>query len=288
MKPHLRTLYVFHVAVSFTLVLTALGWALSVPAAAQTPHGTLLQVLVENSDNTVAIRLIADQALYGEIQEITVEPFRLFVDFANIVPKVAAVIPIEKAGVRQIRVALNQNDPPVTRVVLDLTQQHLYQIEQDSENREYRIVVHSSDTKIKPKLTDIRTHPSSDPLVSLSPVLRSDYVAWFTHTTEELEQLLASAVEEVEMRNDSPETIQTDWDRLRAEHELVMPPSSFQVAHNTLKAVIQLGHLATMKTADSDETQGHPNTARRGAELLLKHARSLVESKLDSQKENFR
>ncbi|GEM_PF-7111280 len=288
MKPRLKTLNVLHATVSFTVLLTVLGWAVSMTAAAQAHQGTLLQVSIENSDNTVTIRLIADQALYGKIQEITVEPFRLFVDFANIVPKVAAITPIEKAGVRQIRVALNQSDPPVTRVVLDLTQQHPYQIEQDSENREYRIVIHSSDASVKPKFTDIREHPSSESRFSLTPALSNDYVVWFSRTTEELEQLLKSPPEQVEMKNDSPEAIQTDWDRLRTEHGSVMPPSSLQIAHNTLTVVIQLGRLATMKTANSDETQDASNAARRGAELLLERARNLVESQVDIQKENFR
>lgn len=288
MKPHLRTLTVFHAAVSFTLVLTVLSWALSVSAAAQTRHGTLLQVVIENSDDAVAIRLIADQALYGEIHEIAVEPFRLFVDFINIVPQVAAVTPVEKAGVRQIRVALNQIDPPVTRVVLDLTQQHSYRIEQDLKNLEYRIVVHSSDANTKTKLNDIRTDSQSDPPVSLTPTLLNDYVVWFTRATEEFEQLLSSDPEQVEMKNESQESIQTDWDRFRTEHGLVIPPPSLQVAHNTLRAAIQLGHLATIKTANPDETQTDPNAARRGAELLLRRARSLVESHLGNQKESLR
>ena len=288
MKSHLRTLNVFHAAVSFTVLLTALGSALSVPVAAQARQGTSLHVSIENSDNTVAIRLIADQALHGDIQEITVEPFRLFVDFSNIVPEVATVTPVEKAGLKQIRVALNQIDPPVTRVVLDLTQQHPYHIEQDLEKLEYRIVLHSPNASPKSTLNDTKTAPQSEPLVSLMPVLLNDYVVWFTRTTEELEQLLASNPEQVDMRNNSPEAMQADWDRLRTEHGLMMPPSPLQVAHNTLRVVIQLGSLVTIKTANSDETQDAPNAARRGAELLLERARNLVESQVDIQKENFR
>ena len=288
MNPHLRTLNVFRAAVSFTIVPTLLGLALSVQAVAQTHHGTLQQVSIEGSDNDVTVRLIADQALYGEIHEITVEPFRLFVDFTNIVPKVSAVTPVEKAGVRQVRVALNQIDPPVTRVVLDLTQQHAYQIEHHLENLEYRIVVRSSDAGTKPELGDIKKGAQSEPLASLTPALLSDYMVWFTRATEEFDRLLSLEPEQVEMKNESPESIQANWKRLQAEHGLVMPPSSLQVAHNTLRAAIQLGHLATIKTANPDETQADPNAARRGAELLLRRARSLVESHLVNQKEDFR
>lgn len=288
MNPHLRTLNVFRAAVSFTIVPTLLGLALSVQAVAQTHHGTLLQVLIESSDNDVAVRLIADQALYGEIHEITVEPFRLFVDFANIVPKVSAVTPVEKAGVRQVRVALNQIDPPVTRVVLDLTQQHPYQIEHHLENLEYWIVVRSSDAGTKPKLRDIKKGAQSEPLVSLTPALLSDYMLWFTRATEEFEQLLSSGPEQVEMKNESQESIRTNWKRLQTEHGLITPPSSLQVAHNTLRAAIQLGQLTTIKTANPDETQADPNAASRGAELLLRRALSLVESHLVNQEEDFR
>jgi len=287
-SPHLRTLNVFHAAVSFTLVLTLLGWLLSVQAAAQTRHGTLVQISIENSDNDVAIRLIADQALYGEIQEITVEPFRLFVDFANIVPKVAAVTPVETVGVRQVRVALNQIDPPVTRVVLDLTQQHPYQIEQHLENLEYRIIVRSSDAGTKTKLGDIKKEAQSEPLASLTPALLNDYIVWFTRAAKEFDQLLSLEPAPIEMENESQESIRTNLKRLQTEHGLVMPPSSLQVAHNILRAALQLGHLATIRTAHPDETQANPNAARRGAELLLRRARSLAESHLVNQKEDFR
>ena len=113
-------------------------------------------------------------------------------------------------------------------------------------------------------------------------------MVWFTRATEEFDRLLSLEPEQVEMKNESPESIQANWKRLQAEHGLVMPPSSFQVAHNTLRAAIQLGHLATIKTTNPDETQADPNAARRGAELLLNRARSLVESHLVNQKEDFR
>ena len=111
---------------AIAISLAPVGGLGQLSAQTTSEPNALVAVSLMSSDDQVVIVLAGDRPLSGEVLEITIAPFRVFVDFVNVVPRVDAVTPVNQGGVTQVRVALNQADPPVTRVVLDLTRRLTY------------------------------------------------------------------------------------------------------------------------------------------------------------------
>jgi type IV pilus assembly protein PilQ len=83
----------------------------------------------------------ASQALaYGTLQEADRPPLRLVVDFPGVRPNVPPATPGQGA-LRRVRVALNNPNPLVTRVVLDLDVKVTYSVKASPDGREVTVVL---------------------------------------------------------------------------------------------------------------------------------------------------
>ena len=82
--------------------------------------GTLRELTVDGTSDRIVVTLIADRPLDGVLERIETSPTRVFVDLKNVVPEVDRVTNVDRGSVTRVRVGLNQADPPVTRVVIDL------------------------------------------------------------------------------------------------------------------------------------------------------------------------
>lgn len=244
-------------------------------SAQSTPErNALVEVSLMSSDDHVVVSLVGSQALSGKVQEIGVAPFRVFVDLVNVVPKVGAVTPVNQGGVRQVRVALNKTDPPVTRVVLDLTHRSSYRVEEDPDAHELRIIVGPAGS-LTTSRSDAPMKPSTLARLGVSSTVVEAYADWFARLTKDVERLLSP-----DAAPQAAEVIGLEWQRLQNELEMVTPPVSLQTAHDLVETAIGLGRVSSTTRLD-DSTQGRDgDAARAGAVLLVTRARRLVEAEL--------
>ncbi len=248
-------------------------------SAQNTPQrNALVEVSLMSSDDHVVVSLVGSQALSGEVHEIGAAPFRIFVDFVNVVPKVDAVTPVNHGGVRQVRVALNQTDPPVTRVVLDLTHRSSYRVEEDPDDYEFRVLVGPAGSLTTTRSDTLVTRPAPASLGVPSTVLE-EYADWFARLTKDVERLL-SPNSEPKAEGTPPEVVGLEWQRLQYELEMVTPPVSLRTAHDLVETAIGLGRVGATTRLDDSTQARHGAAARAGAALLVTRARRLVEAEL--------
>jgi type IV pilus assembly protein PilQ len=113
-------------------------------AQADVPAATRLTgVTVGNNADGVTVTLRGNGRLaYSAISEADRPPARLVVDFQGVRPDVAASTP-GQGVVRRVRVALNNAEPVVTRVVLDLERIVSHRLRPSSDGREVVITLES-------------------------------------------------------------------------------------------------------------------------------------------------
>ena len=113
-------------------------------AQADAPAATRLTgVTVGSNADGVTVTLRGNGRLaYSAIQEADRPPARLVVDFQGVRPDVAASTP-GQGVVRRVRVALNNAEPVVTRVVLDLERIVSHRLRPSSDGREVVITLES-------------------------------------------------------------------------------------------------------------------------------------------------
>ena len=265
-------LFAFSCAVA---AIAAVSAGLGQPRSDSAPGtGTLVDVAVTDSGDEVVIRLVGDRVLSGSLQEITVPPYRVFVDFPAVVPDVTPVTPVQRGGVDRIRVALNQSRPPVTRIVIDLSHRSTYRVEHDPERFEFRIIVGPTSTtgtvsegRAEPiELSEGTSHPS--------PVA-PHYAGWFARVAQQIESLLlVQSPVLLEDESDALLSPELDWPAIRHEVELVTAPPSLQEAHRLLLTTVDLGWAGA--TQSEVTTEDDRAAAHAGANMLLVRARALV------------
>jgi len=110
--------------------------------AAQAPAATeLTGVEVGRNADGVTVTLKGNGKLaYGTLQEADRPPLRLVVDFPGVRPNVPPATPGQGA-LRRVRVALNNPNPLVTRVVLDLDVKVTYSVKASPDGREVTVVL---------------------------------------------------------------------------------------------------------------------------------------------------
>jgi type IV pilus assembly protein PilQ len=110
--------------------------------AAQAPAATeLTGVEVGRNADGVTVTLRGNGKLaYGTLQEADRPPLRLVVDFPGVRPNVPPATPGQGA-LRRVRVALNNPNPLVTRVVLDLDVKVTYSVKASPDGREVTVVL---------------------------------------------------------------------------------------------------------------------------------------------------
>ena len=123
-------------------ILFFAGEAIEVTRAQEAPpRRALHRLTVGGNADRVVVELASDLAIVGRLQTVGTPATRLFVDLRGIVPEVPDVTDVNLGAVRRVRVALNRARPPVTRVVLDLTETARYRLEQGPTPNEIRITV---------------------------------------------------------------------------------------------------------------------------------------------------
>lgn len=250
------------------------------PSAQTSPEpNALVEVSLMGSLDQVVIGLVGSESLSGEVHEIRATPFRLFVDLVDVVPRVDAVTPVNQGGVRQVRVALNQSNPPVTRVVLDLTHRAPYRVEEDPDSHELRIIVGG--------VTAARPTPSKSPAESrassfgvTSPTILEEYADWFGQLAQDVDRILSSDAVPEGPSGATPEIVYPEWQRLQLAFEMGSPPLSLQAAHDLLETAMRLGRVGATGRLDNPTPETDRAAARAGASLLVMRARDLVEAEL--------
>ncbi len=138
--------------------------------AAQAPAATeLTGVEVGRNADGVTVTLKGNGKLaYGTLQEADRPPLRLVVDFPGVRPNVPPATPGQGA-LRRVRVALNNPNPLVTRVVLDLDVKVTYSVKASPDGREVTVVLagpSSEQTAVEPA----RPAPTMAAPVEATPV----------------------------------------------------------------------------------------------------------------------
>jgi AMIN domain len=110
--------------------------------ASQAPAATeLTGVEVGRNADGVTVTLKGNGRLaYGTLQEADRPPLRLVVDFPGVRPNVPPATP-GMGALRRVRVALNNPNPLLTRVVLDLDVKVTYSVKSSPDGREVTIVL---------------------------------------------------------------------------------------------------------------------------------------------------
>ena len=213
----------------------------------QTPTVTLRKVEVGGREEHVVIALMADGPIAGRLQRIAGTPVRFFIDLQNVLSGVDAVTPVNRGGLVRIRVGLNQANPPVTRVVLEVSSDLALHVERGPTDHELRIVV--GDDKSAAAATD---------------------VTWCVELADRLATLLD---------NQAPITSQpaqlaeeTAWMELERELNARAPAASLQSIHFMLVQSARLGRIAATQRRAREMDQAAAGQA--GARLLLDTARA--------------
>lgn len=226
---------------------------------AAAPENVLRQLVVEAETGRVVIRLRATHDLAGTLKAIDA-PSRVFVDLAGVRPDVSRSTAVGLGAVRQIRVALNQAHPLVTRVVVDLSQSAPYQLERGTSPRELRLVIRSG-----------REGPAAGPSAA--------YAGWFQPTLDVVGRLLDQTSK---LTLDSPagqtESVRRDWERALQSIHAQTPPAERRVDHALLLEAARLGRIAAHNRSDATRLLADALAGEAGARLLLVQAQSAMAS----------
>jgi len=261
---------------ALTIGFTPVGDPVWTSAQTEPARNALVEVSLMSSDDHVVVGLVGSHALSGEVHEIRTAPFRVFVDFFNVVPRVDAVTPVNRGGVRQVRVALNQNDPPVTRVVLDLTHRSSYRVEEDPHDREFRIIIGSA-AALTTTLSDTTVELTTPTSLGVPSTALEEYVHWFTRFANDVERLLSHHSAPIAAEGTAQEmNTGLEWQRLQHELEMVAPPVSLKAVHHLIATAIALGRVSATSQLDDSTQERDQDAARAGAALLITRARYLV------------
>lgn len=115
--------------------------ALLTGAASQAGPPALQQVRTDVDGGGVTLTFTASGAVVPTPVKLLEEPFRLYFDLPGVRPGAERRWSVGDGVVRQVRAALNQRDPIVTRVVIDLADRASWKIEPGGSPREFRITV---------------------------------------------------------------------------------------------------------------------------------------------------
>ena len=274
-------------ALSVSVAVTVAFSAGSEPrAGASFGTGTLVNVSVMGSGDYVVIALVGDRVLSGSLQEIAVPPYRVFVDLASVVPDVNPVTPVGRGGVERVRVALNRSNPPVTRVVLDLSRQSGYRVERDPDRHEFRIVIGPDpsanvDDVASDEVALDTPRGRADLAGSSESAGIADYAVWFARVAQQVESLLVDRPRALLGEESDPIPVDgLDWQTMGREVELVTAPLALREAHDLLVTVVNLGEAGTDRNVPGTSDEGEA-AAHAGARMLLVRARALVDARGD-------
>ena len=226
--------------------------------------GTLRRLTVDGTSDWIVVKLIADRPLDAVLERIEASPARVFVDLKNVVPEVDRVTDVGRGSVARVRVGLNQADPPVTRVVLDLEGTTSAFLEQGATERELRITV----------VAESSVTPARTPRDPVGPT--DQYEAWFAKTTGTMSKLLARDAHMQPGAVNGLDRLALEWSTVQGELNIVQPPPPFEAAHELLVTAGALGHVIITSRRDGSLPVTHAWAANAGAAMLVRQAQALT------------
>src|SRR5579862_7257980 len=131
-------------------------------------QATLDKIDVVHGRQDISVEITASTAVTPKVTTLT-EPDRLVLDFPNTVPGTETRrIAVDREGVKSVRMGVNSEVPPTTRVVIDLEQARDYQLVPQA-NRlivKFRNVPATvAETKPAPAVVPAATRPTEMPAV---------------------------------------------------------------------------------------------------------------------------
>jgi hypothetical protein len=217
----------------------------------------LQRVEVSGTDEQLIITLVADGPISGQLEPATGGATRLFVDLHGVRPRADAVTPVNRGPVLRVRVGMHTAQPPVTRVVLDLSVMPQARIERSEVPGHLHIVVGTA-----PRVDAAAAAPTE------ADLLRQQH-AWCRDVSDRLAALI---------ERHAPSTSQaamlatlTAWATFEGEVEARKIAAPLQPVHHTLLQSIRLGRIAATHLQRREAEQAAAAIA--GARLLLNTAR---------------
>jgi len=114
--------------------------AAALPVLAQ-PVAQVAGITAARAGHDVVIAISLTDGAPAPAPRLLEGPWRLYFDVAGVLPGNRRLVRVEAGPVSRIRLALNQPSPPVTRVVIDLTQPVSWRVETSDGGRELRVVI---------------------------------------------------------------------------------------------------------------------------------------------------
>src|ERR1700691_1683470 len=122
--------YYFGALLAMATLMVALS---SVPILALNSSGSarVERVAVHGSGDAAEVEIQTSGAKIAPNTQIVTDPDRIIVDFPGALPAAelhAFVLKVNTGALREVRAGLFFNDPPITRIVIDLAEPRSYQI----------------------------------------------------------------------------------------------------------------------------------------------------------------
>ncbi|MDQ3170416.1 MAG: AMIN domain-containing protein, partial [Acidobacteriota bacterium] len=121
------------------MFMLVLAFLLNGAATAQLP--TLVEVKTEEAAGGLVITFRTTEAAVPTQVKRLEDPERLYFDIPGFLPGQQPSWSVGTGPVRRVRAALNQAEPPRTRVVIELTERRDWHVEPGASPREFRLVV---------------------------------------------------------------------------------------------------------------------------------------------------
>jgi hypothetical protein len=237
--------------------LVAAAPAAPVFFAVQLPPVTLHRVDVGGTDDQLIITLVADGPIAGQLEQASGGTPRLFVDLHGVKPRADTVTPVNRGPVLRVRIGVHTTQPPVTRVVLDLSTMPPARIDRSEVAGQLRIIIGAD-----PRQSAAVATPTEADLLKQQRT-------WCLEVSDRLAALV---------KQHAPSTSQaqmlatiTAWEKFEREVEARKLAAPLQPVHHALLQSIRLGRIAATHLQRREAELAAAAIA--GARLLLNTAR---------------
>lgn len=258
------------------LVIAALA-ALALMERGQLPgRATVVRaVQVEAGDGTSRVVMHADGPLPEPLAGVLDDPPRIYFDFPGVTAATRGRAAAADPFIRRVRVALHQDAPLVTRVVIDLRQPMRHRVEAARrEQGEFAVIFGGTLTDAGPtSAPPARATPERARRVRAEDRIRTAHLA----ALDRLERL-GSLLSAIDARTDMPEAaLQAAVDEFRSIRQALAslsPTAPISATHDNLMSICALGATAAGARLDAqqrgDDTRAwSAASAAAGARMLL-------------------
>ena len=156
------------------LILVLVAAAAETPNIGSATHAALQRMNVVQGDDSVSIELTARGAVTPKVSTLA-SPARVIIDLPNTVEATEQRhIAVDSQGVKGVRVGMDGQTPPTTRVVVDLDQACQYELVPSSDNK-IIVKLHTSAVAAKAakpavKAASVKSAPASPVVAKVAPV----------------------------------------------------------------------------------------------------------------------